>query len=87
MERPRKYCNLVKLAEVLTVGLDKAQFFVIKLLVDGGGIVLNCNFPKNFLVATVIPILRRNFELFLPSSAFFLLWQLRSLFKTSVPNS
>ena len=79
MESPRKYCNLVGIAEVLIVGLERAQFVVIKLLVDDGDIVLNCgNFAKKFLVATVIPILRRNVQFFLPFSAFFLLPQLRS---------
>ena len=79
---------MVGIAEVLAVGLGRAQFFVIKLLVDDDDIFLNCgNFAKNFLVATVIPILQRNFEFFLPSSAFFLLRQLRSLLQISIPDS
>ena len=61
IERPRKYCNLVDTVEVLTDALEIASLDVTKLLVVNRG-----NFPKNFVVATVIPILRRNFKFFLP---------------------
>ena len=66
IERPRKYCNLVETVGVVTDILDTAPLDVTKLLVVDDIVFNRGNFPKNFVVATVIPILRRNFKFFLP---------------------